>query len=366
MGRSFLQAIVLLVCLFSTQTKTMKEIIVEKTTEFTNHTDEVRGIVPFDDERVLSFSKEKFLQWNAQQKEGAIVLQGIESNTFGDVQKFDKEKILSISQTGVIKLWDMKEHCYHTFEKKEQYAYAENVNKLDDKTVFVHDFGLFGLWDVTTQNYTKTVVKKHAHGIGRSSKKSFCKINKNKILSLRLSKIYLWDVAQRKKVLTFLGYKDDGHYNTISNLHRINEDCFVSTDLDYIIKLWSIAGNKCMQTFSGHQNLVENIINIDEEKLISSSKTEIVTWEKNSGEGWYLFQTNDNRVQTIEKIDDRTIVSGHKDGTIKIWDVEDNYCLKTIPAHKKRIQNLAVLGKTILSSCRNGKKIKLHHLSKFH
>ena len=133
MGRNLFGTVILLANLCIQQTNCMDQKLIQKTTRFTKHTDELRGIKSFDDEKILSFGAKSFLLWDAKQRQSKHVIQATEPN-LQDVEKFDSDKILSSSQTDGIKLWDMQQQCVHKFEKKiDKNFIAGTPRKLDKK-----------------------------------------------------------------------------------------------------------------------------------------------------------------------------------------------------------------------------------------
>lgn len=110
---------------------------------------------------------------------------------------------------------------------------------------------------------------------------------------------------------------------------------------------------KCREIeLEGHSNFV-TCLQIYDNHLVSGSRdTTIKLWELNSGE---LIRTFESHTEVLcLSFDGRKIVSGGSDGTLKIWNWQTGICVLTLSAHKEEVSALDVAGNVIASGSERG------------
>jgi len=319
MGQHF-SKVLLLFCILTFQLNCSQK----KTKTFCRHRSPVLGIKIFDQNRVLSFCAKEFLLWDIKQRQSENVIIGMESLQdnvhLEDVEKVNENNIASICTNGVVKLWNMQKGENSKLEIEEgKLCNAGNINKLDEKTIFVHNRGIFSLFDIAAQKFLTKFGKKYEPAKQREKKNSYCKLSPNELLSLHRCKIYLWDVRKQKKAHKFWEYEGDKHHLPVRNIYKIDENTFVATDELNSIKLWDTRKKECMQTFLGHENPIKKIINLNEKKMVSTSCDKIVVWNKKTGNNRYI----KTKVKLVEKLDNKKMLYAQQDGSIKILDTKN-------------------------------------------
>ena len=68
-------------------------------------------------------------------------------------------------------------------------------------------------------------------------------------------------------------------------------------------------------------------------------------------------------VSCIKVLPEERVISGSKDGEIKIWCLKTNGCIQTINAHEDLVREIQVLSDESVVSCGNDKKIKIWDLA---
>ncbi|WP_417328308.1 metallophosphoesterase, partial [Halarcobacter sp.] len=75
--------------------------------------------------------------------------------------------------------------------------------------------------------------------------------------------------------------------------------------------------------FEGHQSLISSLVKIDEKTIVSGSYDETIrVWDIEKKEQIAVFEGHQSSVTSLIKIDERTIASGSYDNTIRVWDIE--------------------------------------------
>ena len=359
--KKFLFLPTLVLAVFFSNSSAMRKVALDQV--FDKHTEEPKNFSVFGND-ILSFSKNELRLWALKKKKRSI---GAKEEHFSDVTKFDLNKILTVSypktplapeqlyveeeNTGsVIKLWDIKNKKIHTLEPKNKYGYLDNINKLDNETVFSHQMGTFLFWSVVKQKFLKSLGRQHQCVTNKEDKTSFCMLNKKSLFSVLEKKILMWNPEKQKPTKTFAGF--DGHKSFIRSVEQVDETHFLSTDYHGVIKLWDKRYERPKQTFKGDSSLVNSVLRIGNNQFVSCTNQQITIWPYHENEV-VLYKTDSNYITTMEKLTYRLIASGHRDGKIKIWDTETHTCVATIDAHEGPIKNLCAHTGLLLSSCKN-------------
>ncbi len=175
------------------------------------------------------------------------------------------------------------------------------------------DDSLINIWSISTGDLLHSLS-------GHTGSIEYLIINKldTKIVSTggdyldRDNSIRIWDLGQRRCEIVL----DNGHTESVyCARYSDDESMIVTCSIDKTIKLWSSSTGELLQTFVGHYECVSSV----------------------------CFSPNGfNKV----------LLSGSKDGSIKIWDIESGSCLYTINGLTSN-----VLGVTAVLYNNDGSKI---------
>ena len=66
-----------------------------------------------------------------------------------------------------------------------------------------------------------------------------------------------------------------------------------------------------------------------------------------------------NNINSLINLNDETIVSCSSDKTIKIWDLINDECIKTLQGHSQLIRNVIKLNDGSIASCSMDETIKI-------
>jgi WD40 repeat protein len=73
----------------------------------------------------------------------------------------------------------------------------------------------------------------------------------------------------------------------------------------------------------------------------------------------FSFEVDGNPATSLTILKDGSLVSGHMDGTIRIWNISSGYLINTILAHSSKINSLVILKNGDLVSGSDDKSIKI-------
>ncbi|MBI4850825.1 MAG: AAA-like domain-containing protein [Acidobacteria bacterium] len=170
-------------------------------------------------------------------------------------------------------------------------------------------------WDINTKENI-TVVKE------QPNYNSLTKISPDGkfLASTKDNTIKLWDLASNQLLNTFTG-----HSNKIESLaFSLNGNLLASTSIDKTVKLWDLTTNQQLVTFNYNKEVKLVTFSPDEKLLaISSSDNTIKLWNLITRKELITFNGHSASVLAIEfSPDGKFLATGSADNTVKLWDVE--------------------------------------------
>lgn len=132
----------------------------------------------------------------------------------------------------------------------------------------------------------------------------------------------------------------------------VSEACFDHTEqflfagsLDKTAKLWSLKNNKLITTYTGHIDYINccKALNGHQHGLTGSSDRTIREWDFNSKNTVRKFNCVSSCQTLAVAPDDSFILSGHADGTIKLWANNDKPEQVFSDLHDEKILQLEIL-----------------------
>ncbi len=236
--------------------------------------------------------------------------------------------VFSASSDSNIKMWDLKSgRCVHTF---------------------------VGHTDVVT-DFVVINDAKHKHLYSSSYDKT----------------IRIWDIATAKP-LRILGehlWGKDGHSDKVYCLAHSNQ-YLASAGEDRVIKIWDIKTERCVKTFSGHQDAVSSLaVNPQQWLLVSASKDKTLReWNLETGECIKVRRGHVDAINAVAVSQSygRFLVSagGFEDKVVKLWKLDGESSYLSLMEHTDAISDVLALGdlQWVLSASYD-KTIKLWKIS---
>lgn len=150
----------------------------------------------------------------------------------------------------------------------------------------------------------------------------------------------LLDLAQKTLVRKLEGHTKE--VNSIAFFDRGNK--VLSGSSDGLIKTWDIETGKCLTTMEGHGDRVLSVsISSDEQFVLSAGRdTTIRLWNLETGRCLRILKSQVNRINCVVfSPDDQYCYSCCAD-SINIWDIRKALLIKKLTGHTDMIQNLSV------------------------
>jgi len=149
--------------------------------------------------------------------------------------------------------------------------------------------------------------------------------------------IKVWKVDQGQCIQTL------SHGSRVRGVAFSGDGLLASVGDNNLVKIWDISEGKCIKTLSGHSNSVQAVaFSLDGQTLVSGSKDcTIRVWNINQEEPLlYTLSGHNAWIRTIA-ISDQTIASGSYDNTIKIWALQTGEYLRTLEGHTDKVRSVA-------------------------
>ncbi|MBD2293423.1 pentapeptide repeat-containing protein [Anabaena sphaerica FACHB-251] len=148
--------------------------------------------------------------------------------------------------------------------------------------------------------------------------------------------IHLWQMADRKNLLTFKGH--EGLVWTVA--FSPDGQTLASGGHDGLIKLWNTQTGDCLKTLDPHTGIVWSIsFSSDGQTLASGSQdTSIRLWDVYLGKCLKILHGHTSAVCSVRFNPDGSILaSGSDDCDIRLWDIDTGICIKTLQGHDGRV-----------------------------
>lgn len=151
--------------------------------------------------------------------------------------------------------------------------------------------------------------------------------------------IKIWDVEQRKELMTLSSHKD-----IVSSVaFSPDNNFFVSASWDKTIKLWDLNTGKVIREFIGHKEKIQSVVFSSDGTFIASGGWDDVirVWDVNTGKEIKTFRGHSNDVLDVKfSLDNKYIASSSRDNTVKLWEFESGKLLQTYSQNQGPVKSL--------------------------
>ena len=270
-------------------------------------------------------------------------------------------KVLSLKEDSIQKMNEYNELIESAQQKKKaaDLYFNEKSESFSKKTKKKLPNYMVNVEEVQIPKKLKLNYKPHSKGITSLTFNSF---GSNFITTSSDNFIKLWDTSKNSEIAIFSGFTG-----------AVTEACFDHSEqylfagsMDKSAKLWSLKNNKLLNTFTGHIDYINCVKSLysNERGLTGSSDRTIREWDFNT----LKLVNKYNGVSTVQCLsvapDDSFILSGHKDGTVKLWTNSEK-AEKIIDLHEEAVIRIEMLkNDNQFLTLSNDLTIKLYDLRK--
>ena len=270
-------------------------------------------------------------------------------------------KVLSLKEDSIQKMNEYNELIESAQQKKKaaDLYFNEKSESFSKKTKKKLPNYMVNVEEVQIPKKLKLNYKPHSKGITSLTFNSF---GSNFITTSSDNFIKLWDTSKNSEIAIFSGFTG-----------AVTEACFDHSEqylfagsMDKSAKLWSLKNNKLLNTFTGHIDYINCVKSLysNERGLTGSSDRTIREWDFNT----LKLVNKYNGVSIVQCLsvapDDSFILSGHKDGTVKLWTNSEK-AEKIIDLHEEAVIRIEMLkNDNQFLTLSNDLTIKLYDLRK--
>jgi predicted NACHT family NTPase len=241
------------------------------------------------------------------------------------------ELLISGSADSTIRIWNMDGVCVKKFYNNT--GWINEVEELENGLVAcISNASVINFWNINKGKCTSlpNLEKNHVYGNFVIQLK-----NDNIAFSLLNHVIKFWDI---KKDVCTKTIDTKQHAAWISSLIELKNSNYIATSSwDSTIKIWDISGetSKCIRTLVGHTDCVNTVVQVNDKILASAADDKmIMIWNIDYDDVNAVFSGHDDKVYALIVANEK-IISGSRDKTVKVWNLESKDCLLTIPCEDK-------------------------------
>ncbi len=236
------------------------------------------------------------------------------------------------------------------------------------KFVFQNTSGTVHLWDADTKqelslsgmDYSSKEDQYHTRAIISPDSQTLASWQMYDDMNIRL-----WDIASGKHKITLRGHKS--RVKTVIFSPDSSMVASWSSEGDTTIRLWDVATGRHTRTLTGHTKMVEDVSFSPDGKTLASGGLDgtIRIWNSKTGKQMHAFlensSGNDLAVQSasvtvvIFNADGNVLASGHKNGSIRLWNIETGELTQTLRGHADAVSSITFGpdGKTFASTSKD-------------
>lgn len=140
--------------------------------------------------------------------------------------------------------------------------------------------------------------------------------------------VKLWDLRTGTHIQTI-----EGHADVIHTVYLNPSGTLLLTgSRDAAVKLWDIRKNSCIGTFTGPKEWVRSVVLSQDEKYIVAGFEggQVLKWVRATGKKAISFKGHKRVVYSMDiGHGGRCLATASGDGTVRIWDLNSGFCLRT-------------------------------------
>ena len=175
--------------------------------------------------------------------------------------------------------------------------------------------------------------------------------------------IKIWEIETGKCLKTIhtnynAQYSQDD--NDVTCIETLSNDriCCYFQDQNYF-RIFSAKSGVCLKVLETQNARVRVFRNLTNDRMMIASDATIKIWDLSNDKCVKTLFGHEYQVCCLEKLSNDKILSGSADNTIKIWNVKTGECIQTLNGHSDTVNCVSVLSEEIIISGSADKTIKV-------
>jgi WD40 repeat protein len=255
-----------------------------------------------------------------------------------------------------LRLWDVESgECLRVFKGHSDWITSVAISPDGSCALSGSEYAPLRLWDIESGECLR-VFDGRSHDVeGYNCRICFVSVSFSPDGRFVLSgskddTLRLWEVASGECQRVFKGHSED----ITSVAFSPDGLCALSGSEDNTMRLWNISSGECQRVFKGHSKDITSVaFSPDGSFALSGSEDDTLRlWDAERGECLRVFEGHSHDVADYDfgnrfvsvafSPDGRYALSGVKDGTIRLWDVESGNCLRVFEEHSAWVNSVAI------------------------
>ncbi|KTC86998.1 F-box/WD repeat-containing protein [Legionella brunensis] len=170
--------------------------------------------------------------------------------------------------------------------------------------------------------------------------------------------IRVFDANSEQCKLTFTG-----HYGAISAIHELDQKSVISASIRGDIHIWDKTSGKSEKQFDWNQTGVSSLAVLKSGLIVSGGRNGSLCFFDKDSNTHTLAHGHTKAIRVITAFDDKRLITGADDATIRIWDIASRTCIKVLKRHKNSINAIIELGENLIISSSNDKTMRLWNIN---
>lgn len=315
-----------------------------------------------DKQLIVSGSEDQSVKiWDFHDGRCIKTIQGYGDKIWSVAFSIDGKKLFSGGEDGQVRQWDLdKGKCEFVYYGHKRRVWSV---KVDSQGKFIASGGedqTARIWDIQTGECIR-ILKGHIHwvwpvAISRDSKF---------IATGSEDQFKIWDIASGTCLKTI--NTNIGKWIRSLDFSSDGSRLAAASDTPPEITIWSIPEFSNIMRLTQHSGKVTSVKFFDDDKYIVSGSEDktVKVWNSITGDCLTTFSGHHGVVTSVDASQNhKLLASGSEDKTIRIWDIETEKCILTLTGHQGYVWSVSFSPENeLIASSDNEGCIKIWYLS---
>lgn len=236
------------------------------------------------------------------------------------------QSLISTGMGGAIRIWNLQTgHC--EFRLKDDFlgSCMAITGPQSHQLISGHDDRYIRIWDMTTHTCVTRIEREEGWTWSLALSP-----NGEYLACGGQGSVQLWHLATQQCVQEFVG-----HTGNVRQVAFVNAEILVSGSLDGTVRFWRIDNGDCVNTLGSYPDQAYAIaVDRPGARLFIGNAGAIECWHLSTLSRLWKLQTTAPKFECLSlSPTGQYLVSGHIQQTTKLWDLEQQRCLRTWQGH---------------------------------